>query len=77
FKAAADIGMPWLHFHDLRAFYGTNLRIQGATERATMRVMGHTTVTAAMRYQHAAQDYLTELGQRLNDWHDTTQETTQ
>jgi integrase len=74
FKAAADIGMPWLHFHDLRAFYGTNLRIQGATERATMRVMGHTTVTAAMRYQHAAQDYLTELGQRLNDWHDTTQE---
>jgi integrase len=71
FKAAADIGMPWLHFHDLRAFYGTNLRILGATERATMAAMGHRTQEAAMRYQHAGEDYLTELGRRLNDWHDS------
>lgn len=69
FKAAADIGMPWLHFHDLRAFYGTSLRVLGATERATMRAMGHVTQEAAMRYQHAGEDYLTELGKRLDDWH--------
>ena len=77
FKAAADIGMPWLHFHDLRAFYGTNLRVLGATERATMRAMGHTTQEAAMRYQHAGDDYLTELGKRLNDWHDAQGEPSQ
>ncbi|QCV94321.1 tyrosine-type recombinase/integrase [Acidipropionibacterium acidipropionici] len=74
FKAAADIGMPWLHFHDLRAFYGTNLRVLGATERATMRAMGHRTQEAAMRYQHAGEDYLTELGKRLSDWHDAQEE---
>lgn len=77
FKAADDIGMPWLHFHDLRAFYGTSLRVLGATERATMRAMGHTTQEAAMRYQHAGQDYLTELGKRLDDWHSSLAEPSQ
>lgn len=55
FKAARQaIGKPELHFHDLRHFGGVMAAIAGATTKEVMDRLGHTTSTAAMRYQHVA-----------------------
>lgn len=38
--------------HDLRAFAATTLAQTGADLREVMAVLGHTSTTAAMAYQH-------------------------
>lgn len=50
----AKVGLPAdFHFHDLR-HTGNQLAAEaGATTRELMRRMGHSTVRAAMRYQHS------------------------
>lgn len=55
YKARKSIGREDLSWHDLRHFYGTAHQQSGATLRETQAAMGHSTVAAAMVYQHAAQ----------------------
>ncbi|MBD8218101.1 site-specific integrase [Microbacterium sp. CFBP 13617] len=49
-KAAEREDMP---FHALRHYAGTRYAQAGATPRQTMARLGHSSVNAAMRYQHA------------------------
>ena len=44
--------MPGLRFHDLRHTGATLAAASGAPLKALMQRMGHTTVAAALRYQH-------------------------
>ena len=52
YKAVAAIGMPGLHFHDLRHSGNTLAAASGASLRDLMDCMGHDSVRAAMIYQH-------------------------
>lgn len=54
--ARAAIGMPELHFHDLR-HTGNNMAAgQGASLRELMERMGHSSPRAALIYQHATRE---------------------
>ena len=67
FFAARDaIGKPELHFHDLRHFGGVMAALTGATTREVMDRLGHTTTTAAMRYQHVVAGRAGALAERLS-----------
>lgn len=52
-KARTAAGREDLRFHALRHYAGTSYAQAGATLRETMARLGHSTTTAAMRYQHA------------------------
>ncbi|WP_288451551.1 tyrosine-type recombinase/integrase [uncultured Microbacterium sp.] len=51
--------------HDLRAFAATLHAQSGATLRETMSFLGHSTTAAALAYQHAADDRLREIADRM------------
>lgn len=51
--------------HDLRAFAATMHARSGATLRETQRLLGHSTVAAAMVYQHATDDRMLALADRM------------
>lgn len=51
--------------HDLRAFAATMHARSGATLRETQKLLGHSTVAAAMVYQHATDDRMLELADRM------------
>lgn len=53
-KSALDL--PSMHFHDLRHTAGTIASHQGATMKEVMSRLGHSTTSAAIRYQEAAAD---------------------
>lgn len=55
-KAREAAGMPNLHIHDLRHTGGTLSAATGATLKELMARLGHSSVRAAMIYQHASQD---------------------
>ncbi len=55
-KARASVGLPDLHFHDLRHTGGTLSAATGATLKELMARLGHSSVRAAMIYQHATRD---------------------
>ena len=55
-RARAEAGREDLHFHDLRHTGATFAAATGATLADLMARMGHSTVGAALRYQHAAAD---------------------
>jgi integrase len=66
FLAAREaIDQPELHFHDLRHFGGTMAAYTGATLREIQARLGHTTVSAAMRYQAVAKIREDEMAARL------------
>jgi integrase len=48
--------MPELHFHDLRHTGGTLSAATGATLKELMARLGHSSVRAAVIYQHATRD---------------------
>lgn len=48
--------MPELHFHDLRHTGGTLSAASGATLKELMARLGHSSVRAAMIYQHATRE---------------------
>jgi integrase len=53
-KATASVGVPGLHFHDLR-HTGNTLAAQTGVSLADLKArMGHDSVRAAMIYQHAS-----------------------
>jgi integrase len=55
-KARTSVGLPGLHFHDLRHTGGTLTAATGASLRELMARLGHSSVRAAMIYQHATRD---------------------
>ncbi len=55
-KARTSVGLPDLHFHDLRHSGGTLSAVTGATLKELMARLGHSSVRAAMIYQHATRD---------------------
>jgi integrase len=55
-KARMSVGLPGLHFHDLRHTGGTLSAATGASLKELMARLGHSSVRAAMIYQHATRD---------------------
>jgi integrase len=55
-KARDEVGLPSLHLHDLRHTGGTLSAATGATLKELMARLGHSSVRAAMIYQHATRD---------------------
>jgi integrase len=55
-KARRTIGRPDLHLHDLRHTGLTLAAATGATTAELMHRAGHSSVNAALRYQHATKD---------------------
>jgi integrase len=49
----ARLGLPEFHFHDLRHTGNTLAASSGASTRELMHRMGHSTMRAALIYQHA------------------------
>lgn len=66
YPARAKAGRPDMPFHALRHFGATKFAQTGATLREIQERLGHSTVAAAMRYQHTAgRD--TELAKRMSE----------
>ena len=62
----AALGLPGFHFHDLR-HTGNNLAASaGASTRELMHRMGHSTVRAALIYQHATDERAREIAKRMD-----------
>lgn len=62
-KAAGRVDMPW---HALRHYGATRAALAGATLKELQERLGHSTVAAAMRYQHTAgRD--AELARRMSE----------
>jgi integrase len=55
-RARRSVGLPDLHFHDLRHVANTLTTASGASTRELMHRMGHSSAAAALRYQHATRD---------------------
>ncbi|RKT79209.1 site-specific recombinase XerD [Terracoccus luteus] len=64
-RAAASAGRDDLRFHDLRHTGATLAAQTGATLADLQRRFGHTTVAAAMRYQHSSEAADREIAKRL------------
>lgn len=67
YPARAKAGREDLHFHDLRHTHATLAAQTGATLAELMARLGHTTVQAAMIYQHEAQGRSQVTAERLSD----------
>ncbi|WP_344595969.1 tyrosine-type recombinase/integrase [Actinomadura vinacea] len=55
-KVRDDVGLPDLHFHELRHVGNTLAATTGASLKELMSRMGHDSTRAALIYQHASQD---------------------
>lgn len=64
-KARKAVGHPDLRFHDLRHSALTLYAATGATIAEVQAFAGHSTVDAAMRYQHATRDRASELAELI------------
>ena len=60
-------GRPDLRFHDLRHTGAVLAAATGATLAELMARLGHSTVSAAMRYQHAAADRDKVIAEALSE----------
>ncbi|MEQ4206303.1 site-specific integrase [Actinopolymorpha sp. B9G3] len=65
--AVAVLGMPGLHFHDLRHTGNMLAASTGATTRDLMRRMGHDNERAALIYQHATNKADQAIAQGLDE----------
>ena len=54
-----------LRFHDLRHAHLTKFAQTGATTAEVMRQAGHSTTVASQRYQHAAEDRMKDITERM------------
>lgn len=66
YKARHAAGRDDLRFHDLRHTGGTMAAHTGATLAELMQRLGHSTPTAALRYQHATESRGRELAAKLS-----------
>ncbi|MDP9846900.1 integrase [Streptosporangium lutulentum] len=55
-RTRTAVGLPSLHFHDLRHIGNTLAASSGASLKELMSRMGHSSTRAALIYQHASQD---------------------
>jgi integrase len=69
YPARDAAGRPDLRFHDLRHTGATLAAATGATIAELMRRLGHSTPSAAMRYQHAADDRDAAIAAALSEFH--------
>jgi uncharacterized protein YjbI with pentapeptide repeats len=60
-----QVDLPGLHFHDLRHTGGTLTAATGATLKELMARLGHSSVRAALIYQHATRDRDQAIAQAL------------
>jgi integrase len=67
YPAREAAGRPDLRFHDLRHTGATLAAATGATLAELMARLGHSTVDAAMRYQHAAGDRDKVIAEALSE----------
>jgi integrase len=65
--ATRAVGVPELHFHDLRHTGNTLAAATGASLRELMVRMGHASTEAALRYQHATRDRDAATATALSD----------
>lgn len=65
--ARATAGLPNLRFHDLRHTGNTLAATTGASTRELMARMGHSTMQAALIYQHATRDRDAAIAKSLSD----------
>ncbi|WP_329098609.1 tyrosine-type recombinase/integrase [Actinomadura citrea] len=66
-EAVAKLGVPELHFHDLRHTGNTFAAESGATLRDLMERMGHDSVRAALIYQHRTAGGNRAIAQAMDD----------
>jgi integrase len=70
-RARGAVGLPELHFHDLRHTGNTMAAAQGASLRELMERMGHSSTRAALIYLHATRErdeaIARGIGQLLTD----------
>ena len=67
YRAREEVGLPTLRWHDLRHFAGTTAAQTGAPLSEVQGFLGHSTVTAAMRYQHAASDANERIAEAMSN----------
>lgn len=65
--AVQQVGLPGLHFHDLRGCAATLAAIAGATTAELMHRLGHATPDVALRYQRATADRDAAVAQALSE----------
>ncbi|HUG84020.1 MAG TPA: tyrosine-type recombinase/integrase, partial [Euzebya sp.] len=66
-KARASINRPDLRFHDLRHTGNTLAAASGASLKQLMARMGHSSIRAALIYQHASEDADQAIADALGD----------
>jgi integrase len=66
YEAVEKIGVPGLHFHDLRHTGNHLAASSGASLRDLMQRMGHDSVRAAMIYQHSTQEADERIATAMN-----------
>lgn len=66
-KATEVVGLPGMHFHDLRHAGATWAAIGGATLKELMEHLGHASARAAIIYQHAAADRGRKIADALSE----------
>ncbi len=60
-------GLEAVRFHDLRHHAGTLFADSGVPPRALQRAMGHSTVEASLRYQHATEAHAEEIAAHVDE----------
>lgn len=65
-SSMAAFGRDDMHSHLLRHYGGTEFARAGATLAETMARLGHSTVSAALKYQHAAESRDAEIANRID-----------
>ena len=66
-KVRTEVGLPDLHFHDLRHVGNTLAATTGASLKELMARMGHASTRAALIYQHASQDRDKAIAEAMGD----------
>lgn len=66
-RARSKAGLPQLRFHDLRHTGNTLAAATGASTRELMARMGHSSMRAALIYQHATKDRDAVIAAALSD----------
>jgi len=66
-QARQQVGLPQLHFHDLRHTGNTLAAATGASTKELMSRLGHASAPAALRYQHATRERDQAIADALSD----------
>lgn len=66
-EARRDSGLEAVRLHDFRHLAGTLSALAGATLKELMDRLGHSSVQAAMRYQHLVSERASEVANRIDD----------